>query len=149
MKKIFFLLTIVCIAFAGCNSNSNQLTFKAFQLFDDNNEPGPAMDDKGNISFENKVVATISKDGKITLPDEKLVGQFKNDTLEIYGAMTLKSRIDKNGDMYENNVPFLTWNKDGFIQMEGEVSGIRVEPNDPSLYANASVVFLTFFSIQQ
>lgn len=130
----------------ACNAK-DELKFKAFKLIDFNNEDGPALDENGNIIFENNTLATIHKDGRIILPNEKLVAQFKNDTLEMYGTMTMKSKIDKNGDMYENDAPFLIWNKDGVIEMDGEATGIRVEPNDPAVYQNASIVFLTFFNL--
>lgn len=148
MKKIllFFLLSISFTVFS-CSSKTNELTLKPFKLIDENNEEGPSLDEKGNIYFQNEIFATISKDGKITLPNEKLVGMFKNDTLEVYNKMTMKARIDKNGDMYEDDKPFLKWNKEGFIEMDGEVTGIHVLPNDPKIYQCASVVFISFFSI--
>lgn len=148
MKKalLYFFLPISLILFS-CKSNTNELNLKPFKLIDDNNEEGPSLDEKGNIYFQNEIFATISKDGKITLPNEKLVGMFKNDTLEVYNKITMKARIDKNGDMYEGDTPFLKWNKDGFIEMDGEVTGIHVVPNDPKIYQSASIVFISFFSI--
>lgn len=139
------------ILLLSCNNASEKktekLTFKAFKLIDDKNEPGPEMDNDGNIIFQQDTLGKINNTGEIFLKDGKHVATYSNDTLHVLGNKPFAIKIDKSGTVYEKGSITFSWDKTGSLLKEKETTGFKVSPHDPIIYKNASILFILYFSI--
>ena len=139
------------LVFIKCQGQSNQtpskLKIAAFKLLDQDDKPGPSMDDNGLMFIGTTKLGKIIASGKITAMTGKLIASYHNDTLYTFGQHKLKIRIDLNGTIYENGTVSFQWDNNGKLVKEGSSSGMQISPNDSQLYIDASILFLLYFTM--
>ena len=143
MPTIYFGLLIVSCSTSSKKTAENIIPINEFALLNTSNLPGPRVDNKGNIYYETEKVAMISNSGEIKTIENKLVGEYKNDTLFTFGKSKNKFSINSNGDIHQDGDIFV-WNKEGHLTKNTDTTGFRISPNESSSHLCASIVFLLY-----
>src|SRR5690606_34187876 len=133
MKKIILISMAILNTLFSCNTSKNATEFT---LFTNQNTEFIKVDAQGEVTILNRKAGKLGNNGALY--------NLENDTLAIrqhdgtvYANNKPIAKILENGTIDMGGSKTLSWSQEGTLTLS-ESETLRIEPNNTSLYKNAS-----------